>query len=92
MIQRHVLLKIELKCSLSDSFVASMMSVSGAVARRTFRLLNSKKALAPAIHASQRNAHFQFVPSTPDPSLGVFSTFKPTSFTNSALLQVQLRR
>lgn len=47
------------------------MSVSGAVARRTFRILNSKHTLNPAIHASQRNAHFQFVPSTPDPSLGL---------------------
>ena len=69
--------------------MASMMSVSGAVARRTFRLLNSKKALAPAIHASQRNAHFQFVPSTPDPSLGVFSPLKPIYYlTYSALLKV----
>ena len=44
--------------------------MSGAVVRRTFRLLNPKQTLSPALLASNRNAHFQFVPTTPDPSLG----------------------
>ena len=82
--------RIDFNCSLSDS-VASIMSVSGAVARRTFRLLNSKKTLPAAIHASQRNAHFQFVPSVPDPSLGGLWQFQNIKVTKT-LIQVQLRR
>ena len=50
-----------------------MSSVAARAVRRSLTSLNSKQILSPAVlgSVSQRNAHFQFVPSTPDPSLGM---------------------
>ena len=49
------------------------LSMAGAAVWRSWTILNSKQILNPAALAPSfvRNAHFQFVPSNPDPNLGM---------------------